>query len=153
MFFLQQTEETKITLKNLKSGIDYQVRIRAKTSAGFGPYSSWTTVHTAGPYAHELPENEQIADEPTEDNIVIIIAAVCAVVFVALLIFIVIRYRRTGKLLCLNTSRVPEKQPNSIKMRDDIIPRQALIGKKDLSGFSLACINFLKAAMSIESSL
>nr|CAB3242926.1 ephrin type-A receptor 5-like [Phallusia mammillata] len=122
--FVQTTTENKLTL-TLKSNVDYNVRVRAKTSAGYGPYSPWTTVHTAS--------STNTPSEPvtgSSNNMVIIIAAVCAILFIVLVAFIVIRYRSTGKLLCLNTSRVPKKQQdkNALKkLGNDMLPREPLI--------------------------
>ncbi|CAK8691008.1 unnamed protein product [Clavelina lepadiformis] len=102
---VRKTAESSITFSGLQVNSEYQVRVRAMTSAGNGVYNQPSTFYTAS--------KPDAGPDAASSNVVVIIAVICAVVFAVLLLVVGVRYKRTGKLLCLATDRVERKKKNT----------------------------------------
>jgi len=106
--FLHQVKTPSITLRDLQPETKYKIRVRARTSAGFGPYSQSYEIRTnratSAPKVLE-PTNSPVTNEPTNNILPIIIAAGCGLLVIVVVLLFVCQYRKTGKLLCLQSSK------------------------------------------------
>jgi len=121
-----QTKEPKLEIAKLLQNTEYKARIRAKTAAGFGPYSSEVTVQT------QTTSFRTSKDQQPPLSVILIIIFLCVLLF-ALGIAITFRYRKTGKLLCLRTTRRRKRKEqneilNGIPLQQQPLLQERLIG-------------------------
>ena len=123
-FLLLQTNQPNLEVSNLLQNTEYKIRVRAKTSAGFGPYSALNTVRTR-------PTSQLFSSDQQPPLSVILVIILLCLLLLGCGIVITFRYRKTGKLLCLRTTRRKKKEQdellNGIPLQEPLL-QERLIG-------------------------
>ena len=123
-FLLLQTNQPNLEVSNLLQNTEYKIRVRAKTSAGFGPYSALNTVRTR-------PTSQLLSSDQQPPLSVILVIILLCLLLLGCGIVITFRYRKTGKLLCLRTTRRKKKEQdellNGIPLQEPLL-QERLIG-------------------------
>lgn len=130
LLYTFQTVNNFVQLCGLLEDTKYEVHIRAKTLAGYGPYNDHYTIRT-------LPASES-REKPISSSLIIAVLAIFFVLVISLFLLIIFRYRKTGKLLCLNTAgrrRRSRGRQDEYPLQLDNLLRETLIGKKHLHIF------------------
>ena len=119
-------------MQGLEEDTEYQFRVRAQTSAGYGPYSDLYKVKTLSITLRE-PSSEE--PSPEDNNVIYIIAGAVGGVLLLFALFVVIRFKRSRKLLCLDLSKKGRKTQhpppqNGNATHEPLLPQEQLIGKQ-----------------------
>ena len=127
-----QVASSNIKLIGLQEGTEYVIRIRAQTAAGYGPYSNFYKVKTVSSASLMNPMNKPASKDYS--LIYIIAAGAAGAVLLIFVLFTIIRYKRSRKLLCLDLSKEGKKtqhptSQNGNAQRDPLLSPEELIGK------------------------
>ena len=124
----------KITLTGLEEDTEYVIRVRAQTSVGFGPYCAPYEVKTISSSLLQDPSNSP-ENQESNNILILIVVGVAGGVVLILILFTLIRYNRSRKLLCLDLSNRKPK-PQQIPLQNGtnhhssmLDQQQPLIGK------------------------
>ena len=114
-------------MQDLSPETKYQIRVRAKTTAGFGFYSESLSTTTS-----RVIESSTPAKLVSKSNSVsILISSGIAALILSLLITLIYKYKRKDKMLCLKSSHCHREMKNQTQptAQHQELLNERLIGK------------------------
>ena len=125
-----QVNGTGIEMNGLSPGTKYQIRVRAETSAGFGPFSeAYTTSTNARSIESSAPE--KLVNQASSVSILLSVGA--AILVISLLISLAYYYKKEGKMLFHGSKRQRRETKRTanpqISLHHEELQNERLIGR------------------------